>query len=84
MPYIEQQKRMRYDVALDQLPEIETKGDLEFCVFRLMRIFMLTRDYKYSELHDAVKATEHAAHEFERRFLDPREDAAIQKNGDIE
>jgi hypothetical protein len=84
MPYIKREFREPYDYVLDKLESIETKGDLEYCVFKLMKKFMSTRKYRYNDLHDCIKAVEHSAHEFERRFLDPREDKAIQENGDIE
>jgi len=84
MPYISENERPQFRNILLQLPHIGTKGQLEYIIFKLMRIFMQSREYKYSSLHDCVKAVEHAAHEFERRFLDKREDEAINENGDID
>ena len=85
MPYIEPLKRAKYDLWMDTANgvPIETKGDLEYLVCSLMDKFMETREFRYSDLHDCCKAVEHAAHEFERRFLDPREDTAREKNGDV-
>lgn len=83
MPYIHPNDRPQYNFALDQLPTITTKGDLEYCIFKLIKMYMSTREYKYTELHNAVYAAVHAAHEFERRFLDARENKAISINGDI-
>jgi hypothetical protein len=83
MPYIPPNERPQFEQVLLSLPHMGTKGQLEFVVFKLMRIYMQSREYRYSGLHECVKAVEHAAHEFERRFLDPREDAAIKENGDI-
>lgn len=86
MPYIPKQQREKYNnlmVMIQSLPEIETKGDLEFIVYALMLKFMKTRDERYSTLHEAVYAVQHCAHEFERRFLDKREDLARKTNGDI-
>ncbi|GAG83350.1 unnamed protein product [marine sediment metagenome] len=82
MPYIKKESRERY-TALSSFPEILTKGDLEYCIFRLMKKYMSTRDYRYSNLHDTVYAAAHCADEFRRRFLDGREDIAIVENGDI-
>lgn len=83
MPYIKPKDRFGYDFVLEQFGAIETKGDLEYCVYRLMSIYMKTREERYTNLHDAVYATVHAAHEFERQRLDKREDQAIQENGEI-
>ncbi|MEM4260875.1 MAG: hypothetical protein QXG00_06565 [Candidatus Woesearchaeota archaeon] len=84
MPYIDDKERSQYKDILDKLPDIKTKGDLEYCIFYMMRRnFMRSRDYRYSHLHDCVYAAQHCADEFRRRFLDKREDEAMIKNGDI-
>jgi len=79
---------------------IENKGELEYCVFKLMIDYMYNyEEAKYSNLHgivyrvksvssnitndDAKYAIEHCADEFRRRFLDEREDEAIDINGDM-
>jgi len=69
---------------LKQLPNIECKGDLEYCVYYLCVKFMSTRKVKYSELHEAVYGAIHAGEEYKRRHLDKREDVAKETNGDIE
>jgi hypothetical protein len=83
MPYIKKELRGCYDVIIDNLPDIQTKGELEYCVFKLIKKYMSAREYKYSNLHNAVYAAIHASEEFKRRFLDSREDQAIIENGDI-
>ena len=83
MPYIKKEERMKYDYQLDNLPNIETKGDLEYCVFKLMKKFMKTREFRYSTLHEVVYAVMHCADEYRRRYLDKREDEAISTNGDV-
>lgn len=84
MPYIDEELRPQYDEGLNKIPDIKTKGELEYCIFKLMRIFMRTRDERYTQLHDATYAAMHCADEFRRRFLDKREDVAREKNGDVE
>ncbi len=84
MPYINPKDRPEYDKGLDQIPDILTKGDLEYCIFKLMRKFMATRDMRYTQLHDATYAAAHCCDEFRRRFLDKREDEAMARNGDVE
>lgn len=86
MPYVNQEQRDKYHnlrLAIELAPEIETKGDLEYLTFVLMKKFMASRESRYGTLHEAVYAVEHCAHEFERRYLDKREDKARQENGDI-
>lgn len=83
MPYIQKKDRKKFDRILDSMPPIATKGELEYCIYRLMLWFVPYKTYRYTTLHDAVYAAVHAAHEFERRYLDKREDEAIKENGDI-
>ena len=83
MPYIKEENRIKYDMALNQLPEIETKGDLEYIIFKVMKKYMKNRDFKYSTLHDTTYAAMHCADEFRRRYLDQRENEALDTNGDI-
>jgi len=83
MPYIDKKLRAKYDVVLDQIPIIDTKGDLEYCIFKLMKKFMSSRESRYSNLHDVVYASAHCSDEFRRRYLDKREDQAIETNGDV-
>jgi len=83
MPYIEPHIRPFYDGVLNEIQEIKTKGDLEYCIFKLLLAYMKTRKGNYTNLHDAVYAAIHAGEEFKRRLLDVREDAAIELNGDL-
>ena len=83
MPYIKADERISYDKVLDQMPDIRSKGDLEYCVFKLMKQFMEIREKRYSTLHEVVYAIMHCADEYRRRFLDKREDEAREENGDI-
>lgn len=86
MPYIKNTDRKKYLFVTKQiecLPEIETKGDLEFLVFTLMMKYMSTKEKRYTTLHDCTYAVQHSSDEFRRRFLDKREDEARETNGDI-
>ena len=83
MPYIQQKDRTKYDQILNQINLIETKGDLEYCLYKLMLKYMSTRERRYSQLHDCVYAAAHCSDEFRRRFLDKREDDAVMTNGDV-
>lgn len=83
--YISQKERSQYDnirLEIERTP-IQTKGDLEYLIYSLMRQYMATRENRYSNLHDTVYAAMHCADEYRRRYLDKREDEAIAANGDI-
>ena len=86
MPYVDKTSRDKYKEihkAICFTEKIETKGDLEYLVFRLMIKFMETREKRYSTLHDCVYAVAHASDEYRRRYLDIRENEALEANGDI-
>lgn len=87
MPYINEERRIVYKNSFkdihDDSKRIDTKGDLEYLVFKLMKKYMIDKDYRYSTLHDVVYAVQHCADEFRRRFLDKRENEAREQNGDI-
>ena len=83
MPYIQRNKRSKYLEALEQIPGIESKGELEFCIYWLMKKYMQDKPIRYSTLHDSVYAAQHCADEFRRRHLDTRENAAREENGDV-
>lgn len=87
MPYVTKRDREKYnDIlrALYNLPEISSKGELEFLIFSLMVKYMKTREFRYSTLHDCTYACQHCADEYRRRFLDKRETEALEANGDID
>jgi len=83
MPYIKAERRDGFDVHLDAMAVPENKGDLEYCLYKLLVKYMSTREKNYSNLHDAVYAAAHVSDEFRRRYLDKREDVAQETNGDI-
>ena len=83
MPYIKKVDREKFEKGLSMLPYFENKGELEYVVFALMMKYMSTHEYRYSDLHDCTYAVIHAGEEFKRRYLDKREDQAINDNGDI-
>lgn len=84
MPYIAMDQRHQFRILLSKLPSIATKGELEYCIFYLMKKYMQTKDIKYLNLHDTTYAAIHCGDEFRRRYLDNREDIAKEKNGDID
>ena len=83
MPYIKKSDREQFDAVLNQISVISKKGELEYCIFKLMKIYMRDKEWRYSTLHDTCYAASHCSDEFRRRFLDKREDDAIEDNGDV-
>jgi hypothetical protein len=83
MPYIKTDDRTKFDVILKDLPHPLTKGELEYCIFYMMKKYMKTREYTYSNLHDTVYAAHHCGDEYCRRYLNDRENTAITNNGDV-
>lgn len=84
MPHISEKQRVKYQELVAMIlndTNIETKGDLEYLVFKLMKAYMKTREERYSNLHDTVYGVIHSAEEFKRLYLDKREDKAIEENG---
>ena len=84
MPHVNNVQRVRYQHLTNEIlnEDIETKGDLEYLVYQLMKSYMATRERRYSTLHDAVYATIHSAEEYKRLHLDKREDTALSENGE--
>lgn len=83
MPYIKQEDRNKFDIILDNIKTIETKGELEYCVYKLMKIYMQDKEFNYSNLHDTVYSAVHCGDEFRRNFLDERENLAKSLNDKI-
>ena len=83
MPYITKEDRAKYDAALKMIKKIDTKGDLEYCIYKLMTTYMEDKKWSYAELHNTVYAAVHCGDEFRRRNLDAREDGARETNGEI-
>lgn len=85
MPHIKDEDKIKYNQIINAIEfskDIETKGDLEYLVYQLMKKYMSSRDKRYSTLHDVVYATIHSAEEYKRLYLDVREDHAITENGE--
>lgn len=84
MPYLPPEERALFDDALDGVPTIRSKGQLTYCVTRLMLRFAREHGLTGYQRHsDAVAATADAGHEYRRRVLDKYENDAIRRNGDL-
>jgi hypothetical protein len=83
MPYINMEDRVRldeYDVggAFDHL----TAGELTYVLYRIL-LNALPPNFRYTDLHRVLGATEAAKLEFYRQQVAPYEDDKIQTNGPI-
>ena len=84
MPYIPKNRRPYFTDELDVcIDGIEKKGDLTFCVYYLALKMAQSRVMNYTNISSAISCLKDAADELRRRHLDPYEDGAIEKNGDI-
>jgi hypothetical protein len=85
MPYIQQYRRLDMEKHLLELyKKIDTKGDLCYAVYWLMKSFAEYQGISFDKASNALSAADCARFEFYRRVLAPYEDQKIQENGDIE
>ena len=83
MPYIPEEERTKFNDMITATPSMKSKGELEYILYKTAITYMEDKVYNYTNMHDVVSAIQHVAHEFQRRYLDIREDQAIKENGDI-
>jgi hypothetical protein len=85
MPYIKKELRSKYSDIMYEISNIDisSKGELEYLLFSILKEYMNRRRFCYHDLHDATYACQHVADEFRRRFLDVRENEAMNENGYI-
>lgn len=91
MPYINEDDRRHPDMvrvtrAIAKAVEsgaIKNKGHMNYVFFFMARRFMEKFGYRYDPISDTKAAARDSADEINRRFMNPREDVAIEKNGDV-
>ena len=84
MPYIEQSKREEIIPAVMELmTKLETKGDYNFAITRLIHTYIERHGKRYEHLNDAVGILECAKQEFIRTVVSPYEDEKIKDNGPV-
>lgn len=66
------------------VPSGKVKGAFNYFVSRLFCHVFETHKAGYTQLSDAIAVLGDMQHEMRRRLLDPYEDKAIEKNGDLE
>lgn len=87
MPYIKDRQAIvdaligELQELLREVPRDKRKGDVNYVLSRIaLGAFM---PEGYHDISDAVNALKDAAVEIERRLMGPREDEAIEANGDL-
>jgi len=83
MPYITQNDRYKFDVALIALPRIETAGELNYLITQLARKYILDHGLRYEHINAIRGALVCVGDEFYRRVIAPYEDKKIAENGDV-
>jgi hypothetical protein len=92
MPYIDHKARLRLDregIAgkRDLIHVIgtalESAGELNYVVFRLIKLYLEKNGTNYQNMNDIVGALDNCKDEFRRRIQHPYEDEKIEQNGDV-
>ena len=86
MPYIKPADREKFEGfnhALTSETDIETPGELNYLITRLILAYKDNRPPGYQTINDIIGALEGAKLEFYRRSAAPYEDEKIEENGDV-
>jgi len=62
---------------------INSRGDLNYIYFYMARKYLDKKGYTYHPISDTKAAARDSADELNRRFMNKREDKAIEENGDV-
>lgn len=87
MPYIDQSNRVKFDRVLEILPNIQTPGELNYFLTKILHSYVnnyaLPNHITYNAINDVVGVLECAKLELYRRVAAPYEDVKIKANGDV-
>lgn len=85
MPYIKSEDRAKFENLVKDmcLSKIETAGELNYLITRLVHSFMDQKGEAYQSYNDSMGALEGAKLELYRRFIGPYEDTKVKSNGDV-
>ena len=84
MPYISKKQRVNVDGPLEGLyPFIETPGEMNYAVCKLMLDFLQFHGESYTTYNSIIGILECVKQEFYRRMIAKYEDKKIEENGDI-
>lgn len=84
MPYIVEEAREMLDNNIDKLAEaLNTKGEFNYAITRLIHNYINKHGKKYDTLNDAIGILQCAQLELYRHVIGTYEDDKIRDNGDI-
>jgi len=84
MPYIKEERRKVFDKDLLKISfNIQTKGELTYCIYKLGCLFLHIIGTSYEYLSMITSSMEDSKLEFYRRKTAPYEDRKIIENGDV-
>lgn len=89
MPYISQNDRIKLNNLVESLKcavsdrHISTPGQLNYIFTVLAKAYVAEKSLTYTTLNDVVGVFESAKAEFQRRVVNPYEDAKIKEHGDV-
>jgi hypothetical protein len=85
MPYIKTEDRVKFENLVKDmsLTKIDTAGELNYLITRLVLSFLSQKNTSYQNYNDAIGALEGAKLELYRRSVSKYEDKKIKENGDV-
>ncbi len=85
LPYIKKENREEIDPFVEKLfDHLETKGDMNYAITKLLHKYIKREGLKYSNLNDAIGIVECVKLELYRKVVVNYENIKIEENGDIE
>lgn len=84
MPYIKQQDREKFRLALEEIPSPANAGELNYLITMICHKYLTENaPINYQLFNDIMGALEGAKMELYRRKATPYEDIKIYQNGDV-
>jgi hypothetical protein len=84
MPYVRQVERNAVDTHLEEMfPSIQHCGQLNYCVTKLMHLWLQGTGVKYARINEVIGVLECAKLELYRMIAAPYEYTKITENGHI-
>jgi hypothetical protein len=84
MPYIAKEDRVKFEKPVQKFADnIETDGDLNYCISLLMHKVLKKRGVKYQNMNNIMGAIDCAKTEFYRTVASPYEDKKKAENGNV-
>lgn len=82
MPYIKQESRMKFLDIIDQIPNIDHAGELNYLLTKIAMEYTRQKGLCYQTINDISGAFHNAYLEYYDRIVRKYEDSKIEENGD--